>query len=335
MSNLKTLAQSLGLSITTVSRALDGYPDVAEATRERVRQAAAALNYRPNSAARSLRRRKPETVAVTLPSEPGRVGPPVFLNILSACGERLAREGLDLMLLPTAGREAEMETFRRLVDGRRADAMIVVRTRRDDERIAFLQERGVPFVAHGRTDAAGEHPFVDGDGEAAFREATARLVALGHRRIAHIAAPLEYTFAHLRRSGWLTALAENGLPEGPEAVAAPSEAGGYEAARALLARPDRPSALLCATDSIAIGAMRALKDLDLVAGRDVAVIGHDNLPASAFTDPSLSTMETDAADVGRHLAEILLARLGGETADRLQIVLPVRQVPRASHGGTA
>jgi LacI family transcriptional regulator len=65
----------------------------------------------------------------------------------------------------------------------------------------------------------------------------------------------------------------------------------------------------------------------------VAVIGHDNLPASAFTDPSLSTMETDAADVGRHLAEILIARLGGEAPDRLQIVLPVRQVPRASHGG--
>jgi LacI family transcriptional regulator len=112
VSNLKQLAQALGLSITTVSRALDGYPDVAQATRERVLAAARSMDYRPNSAARNLRRKRVETVVVTLPSEPGHFGPPVFMDMLAACGQRLAEEGLDLMLVPTVSRHSEMETYR-------------------------------------------------------------------------------------------------------------------------------------------------------------------------------------------------------------------------------
>ncbi|RDI62021.1 LacI family DNA-binding transcriptional regulator [Microvirga subterranea] len=332
MSKLKQLAQTLGLSTTTVSRALDGYSDVAPATRERVRAAAQAINYRPNSAARSLRRRRAEAVAVTLPLEPGRVGPPVFLNILAACSQRLAEEGLDLMLLPTTSPAAEMETYRRLIDGGRADAVIVVRTRLEDERVTFLKERGIPFVTHGRTERPEDHAFIDGDGESGFRDATRLLAALGHRRIAHISAPQALTFAHLRRKGWLGGLADEGLPDALEYAAQPNEAGGYEAAKWLLDQPQAPTSLLCATDSIAIGALSALKERGLVAGRDVAVIGHDNLPSGAYTDPPLSTMEIAAPDVGRRLADMLIARLGGRDPRELQTILPVRQVPRATHG---
>lgn len=332
MSNLKQLAQTLGLSITTVSRALDGYSDVAPATRERVRVAAQAINYRPNSAARSLRRRKAETVAVTLPTEPGRFGPPVFLNMLAACSHRLAEAGLDLMLLPTTSRAAEMETYRRLLDGGRADAVIVVRTRLEDERVAFLRERGIPFITHGRTARPDEHAFVDGDGEAGFREATQLLASMGHRRIAHISAPQDLTFAHLRRTGWHTGMIHENLSDALERAAQPTEVGGYEATQWLLDQPSPPTGLLCATDSIAIGALSALKDRGLVAGGDVAVIGHDNLPSTAFTDPPLSTMEIAAPDVGRQLAEMLIARLGGRDPRDLQTILPVRQVPRATHG---
>lgn len=332
VSNLKQLAQSLGLSITTVSRALDGYSDVAPATRERVQAAARAMNYRPNPAARSLRRRKAESVAVTLPLEPGRFGPPLFLNMLAACSQRLAEEGLDLMLLPTTGRTAEMETYRRLMDGRRADAVIVVRTRLEDERVTFLKERGIPFVTHGRTGHPEDHAFIDGDGEAGFHEATHLLASLGHRRIAHIAAPQDLTFAHLRRKGWLRALEEAGLSDRLETAAQPNESGGYEAAQWLLQQNAPPTALLCATDSMAIGALSALKERGFAAGRDIAVIGHDNLPSAAFTDPPLSTMEIAAPDIGRQLAEKLIARLGGQQACELQTILPVRQVPRMTHG---
>jgi LacI family transcriptional regulator len=332
LANLKQLAHSLGLSITTVSRALDGYSDVAPATRERVQAAAKAINYHPNSAARNLRRKKAETVAVTLPSEPGHFGPPIFLDMLASCGQRLAEEGLDLMLVPTVSHHGEMETYRRLVDGRRADAMIVVRTHRDDERIAYLNSRNIPFVTHGRTTGHDhDHAYIDGDGEAGFREATGLLASLGHRKIAHIAAPQNLTFAHLRRKGWLQGLAELGLSDTVERVAQPHEAGGYEAAKALLTGPSPPSALLCATDSIAIGALGALRELGRAAGRDVAVIGHDNVPSAVFTDPPLSTMEIATPDVGRQIADLLVARLGGADPRDLQRILPLRQVPRETH----
>jgi LacI family transcriptional regulator len=212
MSQLKQLASSLGLSITTVSRALDGYPDVAVKTRERVQRAARAMGYSPNTAARNLRRGSAEAIAVVLPTEPGRVGPPVFLDMLAACGARLAEVGLDLMLLPSAGRVSEMDTYRRLADSRRADAFIVLRTRLEDERVAYLQQRGVPFVTHGRTGRPDNHAFIDGDGAAGFAAATGLLAELGHRRIAHVAAPQNFTFAHLRRCGWAAALAEHGMP---------------------------------------------------------------------------------------------------------------------------
>jgi LacI family transcriptional regulator len=235
------------------------------------------------------------------------------------------------MLVPTVSRQGEMETYRRLVDGRRADAMIVVRTYQDDERIAYLESRGLPFVAHGRTARDTAHAFIDGDGEEAFRTATRQLGDLGHRRIAHLGAPQDLTFARLRRAGWLRGLSDLGLPEQAEDITLPNEIGGYRAAQALLARPNSPTALLCATDSIAIGALQALKDIGSRPGRDVSVIGHDNLPSSAFTDPPLSTMEIADANVGRQLADMLLARIGGADPRDLQKILPVRQVPRATH----
>lgn len=142
MANLKQLAQSLGLSITTVSRALDGYADVSAATRERVREAADKVGYRPNASARRLRRQRAELVAVTLPSDPGHIGPPHFLDMLSGCAEHLAAAGLNLVIAPVPRGESELDICRRFVDGRRVDAMLLVRTKRKDERVEFLQSRG-------------------------------------------------------------------------------------------------------------------------------------------------------------------------------------------------
>jgi LacI family transcriptional regulator len=332
VSSLRALAEKLGLSITTVSRALDGYDDVALATRKRVVEAARELNYQPNAAARSLRKQRAETVAVVLPTDPGRIGPQHFLDMLFEAAKTLGDSGLDLMLLPAVGRGDELDTYRRMVDGRRADAAIIVRTRVDDERVTFLHERGIPFVTHGRTNGKIVHAFVDGDGQQGFHDATRVLLDLGHRQIAHIAAPSIYTFARERRAGWYAALSDAGLSEEAlEASAEPNETGGYAAADQLLRSGRRPTALLCATDTMAIGAMRRIKDMGLVPGREIAVIGHDNLLAGAYTDPPLSTMEIAAPDMGRMIAEKLIALLGGAKPEDLQDILPVRQVPRATH----
>lgn len=332
MASLRSLASDLGLSITTISRALDGYGDVAVATRERVNKAAAAAGYRPNSAARRLRKGSSETIALVMPTEPGRFYEPVFVDLLAVIGERLAARHYDLMLLAARPGAEELAAYGRIIKDRRADACIVVRTRRHDERVALLEEAGLPFVCHGRTETRAPYAFVDGDGEAGFREVTSRLVALGHRRIAHLAAPDHFTFAELRARGWHMAMRAAGLPDDLKQMCPSSEEAGEQVAARLLAGPDRPTALICATDRIAIGAVRAAQAAGLVVGRDVAVTGHDNIHASRFTHPALTTMELDVRSVGACLADKLLHLIERGMPDTPGDVFPLSQVLRASSG---
>ncbi|TCV65385.1 MULTISPECIES: LacI family DNA-binding transcriptional regulator [Neorhizobium] len=329
MANLKQLAQSLGLSITTVSRALDGYADVSAATRERVRDAAEKAGYRPNASARRLRRQRAELVAVTLPSDPGHIGPPHFLDMLSGCAEHLAAAGLNLVIAPVPRGESELEICRRFVDGRRVDAMLLVRTKRKDERVEFLQSRGIPFVTNGRTESPVPHPYIDGDGFAGFHAATLRFHADGHQRIGHIAGPQEYYFAHVRRMGWQAAMQKVGLQASLCCEGPPTEQGGYLAALKLLSQPSRPTALICATDEMAIGALRALREVE--GGSQIAIIGHDDLSMDAFTSPPLSTMRMTGGNLGASFASLLLRAIAGEPAEDLQELHPIEFVDRDSH----
>lgn len=329
MANLKQLAQSLGLSITTVSRALDGYTDVAKTTRERVRAAADQAGYRPNASARRLRKQRAELVAVLLPNDPGHIGPPYFLDMLSGCAEHLAVAGLNLMIAPVPKGESELDMCRRFVEGRRVDAMLLVRTRRSDERVAFLQSHAVPFVTNGRTENPIPHPFIDGDGATAFHNATVRFQSFGHKLIGHVAAPQEYYFSHVRRQGWETAMREAGLDASLLAENSPTEAGGYLAARQLLGNPTPPTALLCATDEMAIGAQRALREAG--RARVTSIVGHDDLPMGAYSSPALSTMRMTADNLGARFAKLLLRAMNGEPPENLQELYPVEFVNRDSH----
>ena len=235
MTSLKDLAKKLDLSITQVSRALDDKPDVAAATKAKVRAAAEALNYQPNAAARSLRKRKADTIAVVLPAGASHIGLAALLEHAvrhgGGTGGTRLRPGDD----PRPRPGNEIDVLKRIVEGRRADAIIVVRTCRDDPRVAFLAERGMPFVTHGRTGGTVPHAFVDGDGEAGFAEATRLLPALGHTRIAHLAARSSSTSPMCGAAGWLNAMREAGsTPNGLEVEAAPNEHAGEAAVAAML-----------------------------------------------------------------------------------------------------
>lgn len=331
MSSLRTLAKSLNLSITTVSRALDGYPDVSEATRLRVKAAAEESGYTPNAAARRLRKGTTEVVTLILPAEPGHFNEPLYIGLLATMGERLAEAGYDLTLFAAPPGPDELRAYRKVVEGRRADALIVVRTRRDDPRVRYLADVDFPFVVMGRTETSLPYAFVDGDGEAAFAEATRRLLALGHRRITHLAAPSAFTFAGHRRRGYERGMEEAGL-EADTIEDAHAQEGGRRAALAVLRRPLRPTALICATDPMAIGALLAARQLGLQVPADLSVIGHDNLPAGEHTSPPLATMELPVEETGRVLAEMVLARLAGDDPTEISRILPVRFVERGSIG---
>jgi LacI family transcriptional regulator len=324
-SGIRELAEVLGLSITTVSKAMHDYDDIAPATRLRVRAKAEELGYRPNAAARNLRRKNVEAIVALLPSDPNGLGPPLMLDLLANVGEALAVHGLDLMLATTRAGQTEERQL-----ARRADGLILFRTRGEDPRVDLLIERGVPFVTHGRTLRAERHAHVDGDGRSGFLAATSRLIAAGRRRIALINGPAEMNFARLRREGARGALADAGQAPAAEATAMLTEVSAYEAAARLLAAPARPDAFVCCTDPMAIGALRAIREAGLAPGVDVAVVGHDNQTNGAFLDPPLSTMEIEADDLGKRLSDALVAMIGGGKAEDRQTVLPIRQVVRGT-----
>lgn len=329
---LARIAARLGLSVTTVSRALAGYDDVAPTTRTRVAAEARRIGYRPNTMARRLQSGRTDAVGIVLPTGPGQFDDPFFLRLLAAIGPRLRAAGLDLLVTTARPGAEEIEAYRHLVEGRRVDGMLLARTRVRDPRIAYLQEQGMPFVAHGRSIARAPFAYVDIDSEAAFGDATRRLIGLGHTRIGLVGAPSDYMFARLRRAGWRRALAEAGLPARDHASAEPTEENGDIVARRMLASADAPTALLCATDRLAVGALHALKAAGLRAGSDVSVIGYDDLPQATFTDPPLTTIAQPIDQAAALLVEMLLALRDEVSPVTLHRVLPARLVPRGSDG---
>lgn len=332
--NLRELSRHLGLSQTTVSRALGGYSDVSARTRARVVEAAERLGYSPNTSARRLASGRAGAIGLVVPLPKGQFSDPFFLELLAGIGERLGAEDLDLVVTAAPAGEAEMKAYDRLVRERRVDGIIVARTRARDPRIDFLRERDAPFVAYGRTEGALDYPYLDIDSEAGFAEATARLIGLGHRRIALINAPSTLFFARPRHDGYARALAEAGLPEDPALVVEGNmtEAGGAEAAARLFALPDRPTAVLAANDPTAIGVLRAARASDLPVPQALSVIGYDDLALSALSDPPLTTLAQPIREAGARLADMLLRRIAGMPAAQLQEIWPPRLVPRGSDG---
>jgi LacI family transcriptional regulator len=329
---LRQLAQRLGLSITTVSRALGGYQDVSAATRARVLAEAERVRYRPNQLARRLQSGRSGAVGMVLPTAPGYFDDPFFMRMLAAIGPALAAAELDLLVMTASPGTQELKAYRHLAEVHRIDGMLLARTCRHDHRIGYLIDQQVPFVAHGRCNERRPYAHVDIDSRTACRHATERLIGFGHRRIGLINAPDIYTFAGHRERGWRDALDAACLAYRTKRSAEPTEENGFRLMRDLLADADPPTAVLCATDRLAVGALRAIANAGLRAGVDVSVIGYDNLPVANYTEPPLTTIEQPIDRAARRMVEMLLALIGGADPVMFCEVWPARLIARASDG---
>ncbi|MDR3429496.1 substrate-binding domain-containing protein [Silvimonas sp.] len=320
--NLRQLAAHLQLSPTTVSRALNGFPEVNAETRERVVEAAARLGYRANTVARRLATGKTDSIGIIYPFEPSDLGDPVFLDIIAGITERLGEAAMDLVIV-SAAQENELETYQRVVSGGRVDGLIVARTQVSDARLQYLQEKNFPFVAHGRSDLAKPYAWFDYDNEYGMRIAVDRLTAQGHRHIALISAPLSMNFAAQRRMGYLVGLHAAGVQVEPEFMVQGglSPAEGAAALNRLLALPQRPTAVVVDNNVSAVGVMNALRQSGLQPGRDISVIVFGGLPALLADSMTVSAIvQPQAREAGRTMAELMLGRLAGnppQTLNRL------------------
>ena len=333
--SLKQIANELGLSLTTVSRALNGYPEVAKATRVAVAAAAKRIHYQPDSRARALALGRSGAIGIVFPITPSDLGDLQFLEVTNAMSERFAQTGLDLLIISATAAD-ELTAYRRAIAGRRVDAFIVPRTKVDDDRLKLLHASGMAFVAYGRSmNFAHAYPWFDFDNVAGAHMAAQRLIDFGHRRIGYLGAPPAYNFAAQRFQGFNTAFEGASLAPDPSAVerVALDRRSGYDAMQRLLARPEPPTAVLVDNHLAGVGAVHAALHAGLELGRDLSLIVYDGVgPDSVIRRPITSISQPTAALAGTMLAELLLARLQGQAADALhRLRMPVL-VPGESDG---
>jgi DNA-binding LacI/PurR family transcriptional regulator len=313
MTGIRHLAKHLDISIGTVSRALNGRPDVSEETRKRVLAAAAELGYVANQSGRSLRQGTTNAVGfmIELNSETATNSDDFFLGVFDGVQSVLARHKLDLIILPCSTGDDPTEYIQRAVARRLVDALIISATQRTDPRIDFLMKSKIPFIALGRSSSGGDFPWIDLDFEGVANASVDRLVARGHRRIAVALPDSDANLGYVFHDAYRGALERNGIAFDPELVlrTRSSEQGGYQVGEDFLALAERPTAILLIYELMAVGFYRRLNEAGVLPGRDVAVIGFRSSPQSRFLSPALTCFRTSLRDLGIALAQSLLGSM--------------------------
>ncbi|MDX3978199.1 LacI family DNA-binding transcriptional regulator [Shinella sp.] len=333
--NLKEFAARIGLSQTTVSRAMSGYPEVKPETRARVLEAAERLGYRPNISAQRLATGRAGAIGIVFQGG-GRFGPhsSEFMGGLST---RLQEDGIDI-LVSTVETEAEEEAaYRRFAASKRVDAVILHMPACTDARIALLQALDLPFIVHGRSEAQKPFAFLDIDNFGAIETATRHLAGLGHRRIALINGDTVSTYARDRDDGFRAALAAHGIAVDPTLVGHGefTDETGFRLMQSFLAQRPAPTAVIAGSMMSALGAMRAIRIAGLTVGQDVSLIAHDDVFPYLSPDnlvPAVTTTQSPIRAAGERIGDMALRLLQGEAPERLQDVWPVDFLIRGSTG---
>lgn len=327
--NLRELSNLLGLSQTTISRALNGYPEVNEATRARILKAAEETGYRPNRAARRLATGKAGSLGLVMPVTQEQPVDAHFAEFQAGLADECLIHEFHFTIIPAKPQEEE-QAIRELVSSGAVDAYYLAYMRANDPRIAMAKSLPVPFIVHGRSQGVAEdYPYLDVDNEEAFAEAARHLLELGHRRFALLNGPAELDFACRRRLGLEQSLQAHGLRLPPDLVSSTlmTDANGFQHMARFLEREDRPTAVLCASTVLALGAVRAIRQAGLDVGKDISVIAHDDdlllLKPEHFSTP-LTTTRSPIREAGRRVAERLIAAVKGE-----DIGAPEREIWRA------
>lgn len=330
-SSLKDVAEYAGVSIKTVSNVVNGYVHVSAATRAKVQEAIAALNYRPNTAARHLRRGRSGVIALALPE----LSAPYFAELAGHIVRAADERSLKVVIEQTDGARAQELEITEGIPGHLIDGLILSPLALTKEDLARRSGQ-VPLIL------LGEH-FADSrladlvviDNVAAAAEAVTHLVSLGHKRIAAIGAQHAAVgaTARLRLKGYRQALRKAGLRYDPALVMTAEEYHRHDGAIAMerlldLASP--PDAVFCFNDLLGLGALRTLLSRGLSAPGDVAVVGFDDIEESRYSTPTLTTVAPDKQQIARTAVDLLIRRLGGDTDLPHGVRAGHRLVPRES-----
>lgn len=325
---IKDVARHLGLSVSTVSKALNDYPDVSAETKARVVETAEVLGYHPSAAARSLRRHYTDRIGIVNPSTTFNYD--YFIELLR--GVTVAAEQCDHNLVLYTNIHNQPERLRRICRAREVDGVILMSADDVTEAVDAFMAEDLPLVVLGRREERPEIPFIAPDAVAGGLLATRHLIELGHRRIGFLGSVLDAQTCGDRMDGYQQALREAGISFDPDLVAeAPFKpSGGCQAMEILVRQDPRPTAVVAISNTVAHEALRALADCGLRVPQDVAIVGFDDTWLSLMTTPPLTSVRQPLFEMGKQSVEMLLARIAHADQAARRIVCPVSLVVRES-----
>lgn len=330
MISMRQVAERAGVSVSTVSKVMNDYPDVSRETRERVNRTIQELDYRPNVVARSLVKRRSWTMGLFLLDS---VTTPFIAHLVEGLRRSLESTGYDLLIL-SPNRDDENYSFARHCVSRSVDGVAVFGIDPDDPSLRELVQTNIPLVLIDSAVLGPRTGYVTSDNRQGTHLAVDHLVALGHRRIAFLSGDQSYLVGRHRTEGYRTALAEHGIEHDPELeeVEEYDDAGGYRAMRRILHRGGEVTAVVCSGDSMAAGAISALHQAGLRVPEDVSVIGYDDTFVSQMTVPHLTTIDQHVSTIGVKVGESLIRMIEDPQASPPQETIGVELVTRDSTG---
>jgi DNA-binding LacI/PurR family transcriptional regulator len=331
------VAARAGVGRGTVSRVVNGSPQVSDSAREAVQRAIDELGYVPNRAARALVTQRTDSVALVVSESEERVfGEPFFAGIIRGINSVLLETPMQLWLA-MAQSERERERVEHHLTPQHVDGVLLMSLHGADDLPSLLAERGLPVVVCGQPGGAlselgDDMSCVDADNAGGARAAVAHLLARGRRRVACIAGPQDMGVGMLRLRGFREGMAEAKVRVDESMIAYGdfSEASGAQAMLTLLDRHPDLDAVFCASDLMAVGAMRTLREHGRRVPTDVAVVGFEDSVLARQTEPTLTTVHQPVEAMGREMARLLVAHIRGEKVPSPLVVLDTHLVVRAS-----
>ncbi len=330
--NLEDIAKLSRVSRSTVSRVINDDPNVRESTRQRVQEVIRQMNFQPNLAARSLAAGKTKVIGLVIPMGVSTMfTDPYFPMLIKGVSAACNANDYSVMLW-LAEPEYERRTINQVLHNGMIDGVVVASVLMDDLIVQALVRSNMPFVLIGRHPTMAQVSYVDVDNRGSSRQLIQHLIGLGYRRIATITGAQNMIAGSDRLLGYMEGLSQNGIPIEMELIVPGnfSEEGGYAAMQKLL--PHRPQAVFVASDTMAVGALRAIQQTGLTVPDEIALAGFDDMPFAEHLSPPLTTVYQPVHETGMRAAETLFDLLADPESGPIHVTMPTEIVIRQSSG---
>lgn len=332
---LKDVAAKAGVSYQTVSKVLNGQMQVAEETEARIWQTITDLDYRPNVSARNLRTQASNLLGHALPGDAAQAYHPILVQFMISVANAAEQQGYHLLSFVTGNNDFyDHQAYDQLYARNQVAGFILSNTTQNDPRIPYLLERVIPFCSFGRANDAWDFCWVDVDGQHGIELAASHLLGLGHQRIGFITWPEGSQTGWYREQGYLLTLQAAGVAVDPQWITRGNNSAqvGARAMSQLLALPAaaRPTAVICVSDLMAIGAMNAIAAAGLNVGQDIAVTGFDDIPMVEYLHTPLTSVRQPIQEIGHYVVDLVIRQIRGLPIEQKGVLFKPELVIRAS-----